>query len=146
MTTFRAMHESGCFVLPNPWDAGTAKYLQHLGFRALATTSAGPAFSPGLPDGPLPCDAMLDHIREIVARTPRPVNADFQDGYARDVDGVFANVANCAATGVAGLSIEDANPVPRDSSAPLYDRATAIDRVKAAREAIRASKRDVVLT
>ena len=137
------MHESGCFVLPNPWDVGTAKFLQHVGFRALATTSAGVAFSRGLPDGPVPCEAMLDHIREIVGSTPLPVNADFQDAYARDVDGVFANVAKCVATGVAGLSIEDATG---DLSAPLYDRAAAVERVKAAREAIHASKRDVVLT
>jgi 2-methylisocitrate lyase-like PEP mutase family enzyme len=142
---FRALHESGCFVLPNPWDAGTAVYLQHLGFEAVATTSAGFAFSRGLPDSvsAVPVNLVLAHVREIVEATTLPVNADFQNGYADDPEGVATNVALCIATGVAGLSIEDATG---DDSAPLYDSALAIDRVQAARAAIDASGIPVVLT
>src|ERR1019366_8431809 len=107
VAAFRALHTSGCFVLPNPWDAGSKLYLQHLGFKALATTSAGFAFSRGLPDSvqAVPRDTMLAHIREIVRATPLPVNADFQTGYAEDPEGVAANVTLCVATGAAGLSI-----------------------------------------
>jgi 2-methylisocitrate lyase-like PEP mutase family enzyme len=101
------MHESGCFVLPNPWDIGTAIYLERLGFKALATTSAGFAFSRGKSDGAVPRDEMLAHIREIVAATALPVNADFMAGYASEPEGVADNVRLCLATGVAGLSIED---------------------------------------
>jgi 2-methylisocitrate lyase-like PEP mutase family enzyme len=142
---FRALHESGCFVLPNPWDAGTAVYLQHLGFEAVATTSAGFAFSRGLPDSvsAVPVNLVLAHVREIVEATTLPVNADFQNGYADDPEGVATNLALCIATGVAGLSIEDATG---DDSAPLYDSALAIDRVQAARAAIDASGIPVVLT
>src|SRR6059036_1558506 len=104
---FRTMHESGCFVLPNPWDIGTAIYLEQLGFKALATTSAGFAFSRGKPDGGVPRDEMLSHIREIVEATTLPVNADFLAGYADEPEGVAANVRLSVATGVAGLSIED---------------------------------------
>src|SRR3977135_2607085 len=97
VAAFRALHASGCFVLPNPWDVGTALYLQHLGFEALATTSAGVAFSRGLPDtvAGIPRHVMLDHIRDVVAATPLPVNADFQNGYADDPNDVAANVALC---------------------------------------------------
>ena len=142
---FRDLHSSGCFVLPNPWDPGTARYLQHLGFAALATTSAGFAFSRGLPDevSAIPRDTMLGHIRDVVAATPLPVNADFQTGYADDPEGVAANVALCIATGVAGLSIEDATG---DSAAPLYEERLAIDRIRAARRAVDASGVPVVLT
>src|SRR5258705_13756614 len=100
---FRALHESGCFVLPNPWDVGTAVYLQHLGFEALATTSAGFAFSRGLPDSVavVSRDLMLEHVREVVEATPLPVNADFQNGYAHEPQDVAENVALCIATGVA---------------------------------------------
>jgi 2-methylisocitrate lyase-like PEP mutase family enzyme len=142
---FRALHESGCFVLPNPWDAGTAVYLQHLGFEAVATTSAGFAFSRGLPDSvsAVPVNLVLAHVREIVEATTLPVNADFQNGYADDPEGVATNLALFIATGVAGLSIEDATG---DDSAPLYDSALAIDRVQAARAAIDASGIPVVLT
>ena len=105
--TFRAMHESGCFVLPNPWDIGTAIYLEHLGFEALATTSAGFAFSRGKRDGGVPRDEMLAHIREIVEATTLPVNADFLAGYADQPEDVANNVRLCVSTGVAGLSIED---------------------------------------
>jgi 2-methylisocitrate lyase-like PEP mutase family enzyme len=142
---FRAMHESGCFVLPNPWDIGTAVYLRHLEFKALATTSAGAAFSRGLPDSvqAVSCDMMLTHIREIVEATPLPVNADFQTGYASEPEGVAANVKRCVATGVAGLSIEDATG---DKTTPLYEFDLAVDRIKAARAAIDASGSPVVLT
>src|SRR5215467_15759479 len=107
--TFRTLHASGCFVLPNPWDCGSAIYLEHLGFKALATTSAGFAFSKGLPDGPraVPRDMMLEHFREISGATSLPVNADFQNGYADEPERVAENVALCIETGVAGLSIED---------------------------------------
>ena len=155
IATFRELHASGCFVLPNPWDVGTAFYLQHLGFKALATTSAGFAFSRGLADSvsAVPRDLMLDHIREVVAATPLPVNADFQTGYAHEPEGVAANVALCVATGVAGLSIEDAleTGLPSEAEtskrpAPLYEFDLAVERIKAARAAIDASGIPVVLT
>jgi len=134
--TFRELHRAGCFVLPNPWDVGSAHYLQHLGFAALATTSAGYAFSRGLPDGGVGRDAMLAHIAELVNATDLPVNADFENGYADDPKGVAESVRLCVATGVAGLSIEDAAD-RRDS--PLYDLPLAVERIHAAREAIGAS-------
>jgi len=142
---FRALHESGCFVLPNPWDAGSAIYLEHLGFKALATTSAGFAFSKGLPDGPqfVPCEMMLGHFAEMAAATSLPVNADFQNGYADKPDAVAANVKWCIETGVAGLSIEDNSG---RSEEPLYELGLAVDRIKAARAAIDASGLGVVLT
>jgi len=140
---FRAMHESGCFVLPNPWDIGTAIYLERLGFKAIATTSAGFAFSRGKSDGAVPRDQMLAHIREIVEATALPVNADFLAGYADEPNGVAANVQLCIDTGVAGLSIED-NAGRAD--APLYEKKLAIERIRAARSAIDDSRTDVVLT
>lgn len=142
---FRELHKSGCFVLPNPWDAGSAVYLHHLGFKALATTSSGFAFSRGLPDDirANPLDAVLAHFREIVAATPLPVNADFQNGHANEPERVAKNVALCVATGVAGLSIEDSVV---DESKGLYDFALAVERVKAARRAIDQSGEPVVLT
>ena len=140
---FRALHESGCFVLPNPWDIGTAIYLEHLGFKALATTSAGFAFSRGKPDGGVPRDEMLAHIREIVKATALPVNADFHAGYADEPEDVAANVRLCVETGVAGLSIEDNTG---RSDCPLHEKKVAIDRIRAARSAIDASKTGVVLT
>lgn len=142
---FRALHEQGCFVLPNPWDVGSAIYLRHLGFKALATTSAGFAFTRGLPDSvaAVPRDMMLGHIGEVVAATPLPVNADFQTGYADEPEGVAANVALCIATGVAGLSIEDATG---DTAQPLYEVDLAVERIRAARMAIDASGTQVVLT
>ena len=141
--TFRALHESGCFVLPNPWDIGTAIYLEHLGFEALATTSAGFAFSRGKRDGSVPRDEMLAHIREIVGGTALPVNADFQSGYADEPEGVAANVRLCLATGVAGLSIEDSTG---QADPPLYGKELAVARIRAARSAIDASETGVVLT
>ncbi len=145
VSAFRKLHEEGCFVLPNPWDEGSAKCLQHLGFKALATTSAGLAFSRGLPDTvtALSRDTVLTHIREIVAATPLPVNADYQDGYAREPEDVAANVTLCIATGVAGLSIEDATG---DNNTPLYERNLAVERIRAARAAIDATNTAVVLT
>lgn len=140
---FRALHQSGCFVLPNPWDVGTAIYLQHLGFKALATTSAGFAFSRGLSDGKVPLDEMLAHIRDIAAATPLPVNADFLNGFAAEPEGVAANVKLCVETGVAGLSIEDSTG---NDDAPLYDERLAIERIRGARAMIDQSKIPVVLT
>src|SRR5207249_7746779 len=130
---FRVLHESGCFVLPNPWDIGTTIYLEHLGFEALATTSAGFAFSRAKPDGGVPRDEMLAHIREIVEATTLPVNADFLGGYADEPEDVAANVRLCLATGVAGLSIED-NTGRGDT--PLYEKKLAVQRVRAARAPI----------
>jgi 2-methylisocitrate lyase-like PEP mutase family enzyme len=141
--TFRKLHQSGCFVIPNPWDIGTARYLRYLGFQALATTSAGFAFSRGLPDGAAPRDTVLAHVAEIVAAVDLPVNADFESGYAHDPEGVAENVRLCVATGVAGLSIEDATG---DRATPLYDLPLAVERIRAARSAIDASGSGVLLT
>jgi 2-methylisocitrate lyase-like PEP mutase family enzyme len=143
--TFRQLHEQGCFVIPNPWDTGTAIALAAMGFPALATTSAGFAFARGRPDTPtaLSLDAVLDNIAEIVDAVDLPVNADFQAGYADDVQGLAVNVARCVATGVAGLSIEDASGSSDD---PLYSLPEAVDRIRAARSAIDESGTDVLLT
>ena len=143
VTKFRAMHDSGCFVLPNPWDVGTAVYLEHLGFNALATTSAGFAFSLGKRDGDVPRDEMLAHIREIVEATALPVNADFLNGFADKPEEVAANVKLCVDMGVAGLSIEDNS---QDPAAPLYEEHLAVERIRAARSAIDDSETGVVLT
>jgi|ERR1041385_670284 2-methylisocitrate lyase-like PEP mutase family enzyme len=142
---FRKLHESGCFVIPNPWDAGSARYLCRLGFQALATTSSGSAFSRGLPDGErgLPLEEALQHIAEITAATNLPVNADFQSGYASDPGGVAENVRLCLGTGVSGLSIEDATG---DRSDPLYEPQLAVERVQAARDAIDRAGSGVLLT
>jgi 2-methylisocitrate lyase-like PEP mutase family enzyme len=143
--TFRALHENGCFLIPNPWDIGSAKILHHLGFKALATTSAGLAFSRGLPDevSALSLDEVLTHCQDIVTATPLPVNADFQSGYSPDLEGLAKNVTLCVQTGVAGLSIEDATG---NDASPLYDEATAIERVRIARKAIDATGSGVILT
>jgi len=142
---FSVLHESGCFVMANPWDVGSARYLQHLGFQALATTSAGFAFSRGLPDSDsaVSRDQSLDHIAEVVAAVELPVNADFASGYGIDTSEVADSVARCVATGVAGLSIEDASG---ERSAPLYDLTVAVERVRAARQAIDQSGGGVLLT
>jgi 2-methylisocitrate lyase-like PEP mutase family enzyme len=142
---FRRLHESGCFLIPNPWDIGSACYLQHLGFQALATTSSGFSFSRGLPDGSsaVPLDMALRHFAEIAAAVEVPVNADFQDGYAEDPEGVAENVRLCVETGVAGLSIEDSTG---DRDRPLYEFPLAVERMKAARAAIDASGAGVLLT
>lgn len=143
--TFRALHERGCFVMPNPWDPGSARYLQRLGFQALATTSAGFAFSRGLPDSSraVPVDAVLGHLADIVNAVDLPVNADFESGYADNPDEVAVNVRRCVATGVAGLSIEDATG---DRARPLYELSLAIERIKSARAAIDESGSGVLLT
>src|SRR5437762_3397159 len=130
---FHKLHHSGCFAIPNPWDIGTTRYLQHLGFKAIATTSAGFAFSRGLSDGAVKRDDMLAHIKELVEATDIPVNADFENGYADDPNDVADSVRLCVETGVAGLSIEDA--ADRKES-PIYDVDLAIERIRAAREAI----------
>jgi 2-methylisocitrate lyase-like PEP mutase family enzyme len=140
--TFRTLHETGCFVIPNPWDIGTARYLAHLGFKALATTSAGFAFTRALPDSGVPRDLMLAHIREIVEATDLPVNADFEAGHARDPAGVAESVRLCIATGVAGLSIEDSTG---ERERPLYEIDTAVERMRAARAAIDKAGGDVLL-
>jgi 2-methylisocitrate lyase-like PEP mutase family enzyme len=144
---FRALHERGCFVIPNPWDVGSARYLQHLGFPALATTSSGFAFSQGLPDSGdeavIARDRSLAYIASITATVDLPVNADFMSGYGLEPEGVAESVSRCIATGVAGLSIEDATG---DSSSPLYDLPIAVERIRAARRAIDQSGDDVLLT
>jgi 2-methylisocitrate lyase-like PEP mutase family enzyme len=142
---FRKLHESGCFVIPNPWDVGTARYLRHLGFKALATTSSGFSFTKALPDTDwaVPVEMALAHIAEMVEATELPVNADFESGYAHEPEGVAANVRACVATGIAGLSIEDSTG---DKDKPLYDLDLAIERMRAARAAIDESGADVLLT
>ena len=144
-SAFRALHESGCFVIPNPWDVGSARYLQHLGFKALATTSAGFAFSQGLPDSDtaVSLDQTLKHIAEISSAVDLPVNADFSSGYAQDPAGVAASVARCVTTGAAGLSVEDSTG---DPARPLFELPVAIERLQAARQAIDSSGCDVLLT
>jgi 2-methylisocitrate lyase-like PEP mutase family enzyme len=139
---FRKLHEAGCFVIPNPWNVGTARYLQGLGFKALATTSAGHAHSLGYPDGAQSRDAVLAHYRELVEATDVPLNADFENGFADDPDGVADSVTRCIATGVAGLSIEDS---PK-SDTPLYAFDLSLARVKAARGAVDRAGGDVVFT
>jgi 2-methylisocitrate lyase-like PEP mutase family enzyme len=132
---FRTLHESGFFVIPNPWDVGTARYLRGLGFKALATTSSGFAFSHGLPDADwaVPRDAALEHIRSIASAVDIPINADFESGYAHSPNEVAENVRLCVSTGVAGLSIEDATG---DPNRPLYDLSLATERIRAAKQAI----------
>jgi len=145
--TFRALHERGCFVIPNPWDVGSARYLQHLGFPALATTSAGFAFSQGLPDSAdelvMTRERNLGYIANIAAAVDLPVNADFMSGYGVEPEDVAESVTRCIATGVAGLSIEDSTG---DRLSPLYDVRRAVERIRAARQAIDQSGDDVLLT
>ena len=142
---FRALHATGCFVIPNPWDAGSARYLQHLGFPALATTSAGFAFSQGLPDSDAAVsrDRSLRYIADVVAAVDLPVNADFASGYGTTPAEVAESVTLCVATGVSGLSVEDATG---DPSSPLFDLQTAVERVRAARAAIDQTGQEVLLT
>ena len=131
--TFRKLHAAGCFVIPNPWDVGSARYLQHLGFKALASTSAGFAFARGIADNAVGRDAVLEHLAELVAATDLPVNADFENAFAHDPKGVAESVRLCAQTGVAGLSIEDSTGT---ADAPLYELDHAVARIRAAREAL----------
>ena len=140
--TFRKLHESACFLIPNPWDIGSAHALASLGFKALATTSSGFAWSRAHADNAMDIEAVLAHCHEIVEATDLPVNADFEDGHARGIDGLKKNVRRCIETGVAGLSIEDSTG---DASQPLYGFDEAVARMRAARAAIDASGEDVML-
>jgi 2-methylisocitrate lyase-like PEP mutase family enzyme len=140
--TFYQMHQAGCFAIPNPWDVGSARVLQSLGFKALATTSSGFAWSQGRPDGGISRDMALAHLQEIVEATDIPVNADFESGFAADSARVAKNVRLAVETGVAGLSIEDSTG---DPAKPLYDLSTAIERIRAARKAIDKTGGDTLL-
>jgi 2-methylisocitrate lyase-like PEP mutase family enzyme len=142
ISAFRRMHESGCFVLPNPWDFASARWLRGLGFKALATTSAGAAWSMGFADNAINADQAIAHVRAIVEATELPVNADFEGGFAPDAAGVAKNVARCLDTGVAALSIEDST---RDKAKPLRDIPDAVERLKAARGAIDQSRTGALL-
>ena len=141
--TFRALHQQGCFVIPNPWDIGTARYLQHLGYTALASTSAGFAFAEGYADNAITRDMALAHLRELVAATDVPVNADFEGGFADAPEGVAESVTLAVATGVAGLSIEDSTG---DKDNPLYEFDLSVARIRAARAAIDKAGGDTILT
>ena len=140
--TFQKMHEAGCFVIPNPWDVGSAVYLQHVGFKALATTSSGLAWSMGRTDNRLPLDTVLAHLAQVVEATNVPVNADFESGFSRDAAGVGESVRMAVETGVAGLSIEDSTG---DADHPLFDIDTAVARMRAARVAIDKAGGDTLL-
>jgi 2-methylisocitrate lyase-like PEP mutase family enzyme len=139
---FHELHQSGCFVIPNPWDVGSARFLKSLGFQALATTSSGFAWSQGRPDGGISLDVALAHLAELCAATDLPVNADFESGFAADAAGVAESVRLACATGVAGLSIEDSTG---DAARPLFDLGTAVERMRAARAAIDQAGGDVLL-
>src|SRR5712692_2968680 len=141
--TFRRLHSSGCFVMPNPWDAGSARALEEIGFKALATTSAGFAWTLGRPDNQVTLDQALEHLRVVVDAVKVPVNADFEGGFAVDPKQVAANVKLAAATGIAGLSIEDSTG---DEADPLHEFDLAVERVRAARRAIDESGTGIVLT
>jgi methylisocitrate lyase len=140
---FRQLHESGCFVIPNPWDVGSARLLATLGFPALATTSSGFAWSLGKPDNRVTLEEALTHLRAVAAAVAVPVNADFEGGFATAPEAVAANVAAATATGVAGLSIEDSTG---DASNPLFELTLAVDRIRAARRAIVDSGTGILLT
>ena len=139
---FHRLHETGCFVIPNPWDVGSAKFLQGLGFKALATTSSGFAWSHGHPDGGMSRDRVLDHLTDMVEATDLPINADFESGFAPDAAGVAESVRRAVETGVAGLSIEDSTG---DASQPLYELDAAVERIRAARKAIDKAGGDTLL-
>lgn len=143
IAAFHRLHASGCFVMPNPWDAGSAKLVERLGFPAVATTSSGFAWTRGRDDGGVAIEGVLDHLRDIVGAVNVPVNADFEGGYAIEPEDVAANVTRAVATGIAGLSIEDSTG---HATEPLYDFDRAVDRVKAARAAIDRSGTGVVFT
>lgn len=140
---FHRLHSSGCFVMPNPWDAGSARALQGLGFQALATTSAGYAWTLGRPDNQAFLDPTLEHLRNVAGAVSVPVNADFEGGFADDPEQAAANVKLAVATGIAGVSIEDSTGDPAD---PLYPFDLAVERVRAARRAIDESGTGVLLT
>ena len=139
---FRQLHEAGCFAIPNPWDIGSALYLQSLGFKALATTSSGFAWSQGRADGRVARERVLAHLRELVTATDVPLNADFENGFAADSAGVGDSVRRCVETGVAGLSIEDSTG---DAAAPLFELSMAVERIRAARRAIDSAGGDTLL-
>jgi len=139
---FQQLHAAGCFVIPNPWDIGSARFLQGLGFKALATTSSGFAWSQGRPDGGITRDSALAHLEEIVAATDLPVNADFENGFALDAADVAESVRLAIATGVAGLSIEDSTG---DAAKPLYEVGAAVERIRSARRAIDKAGGDTLL-
>jgi 2-methylisocitrate lyase-like PEP mutase family enzyme len=139
---FRRLHETGCFVLPNPWDVGSARYLQSLGYKALATTSSGFAWSHGHRDGGMSRDRVLDHLTEMVEATDLPINADFESGFAPDAAGVTDSVRLAVETGVAGLSIEDSTG---DAAKPLFELDAAVERIRAARKAIDKSGGETLL-
>ena len=143
VATFQRLHASGCFVMPNPWDAGSARALEQMGFRALATTSAGFAWTLGRADNQVTLNQVLEHLRSIVAAVKVPVNADFEGGFAVDPQQVSENVKLAADTGIAGLSIEDSTG---DAAHPLHDFDLAVARVRAARRAIDESGTGIVLT
>ena len=138
---FRALHQSGCFAIPNPWDGGSAQRLAQAGFEALASTSAGAAWALGRADGEMDVDEVLEHLRFMTLITDLPLNADFEAGFANTLDGVATNVTRCVATGVAGLSIEDKDP----RTGAFYPREAAVARIKAARAAIDRTGADVML-
>lgn len=140
--TFHRLHESGCFLIPNPWDVGSARFLQSQGFKALATTSSGFAWSHGHRDGAMSRDRVLDHLAAMVEATDLPINADFESGFAPDAAGVGESVRLAALTGVAGLSIEDSTG---NHAHPLYDLETAVERIRAARKAIDQAGGDTLL-
>ena len=140
---FRRLHAEGCFVMPNPWNVGTAVALEQMGFTALATTSAGHAWSLARPDTGVRRDEALEHLRRIANAVDVPLNADFEHGFTRDPDGVAVNVQLAAATGIAGLSIEDSTGDPGE---PLFPFDLAVERIRAAREAIDESDTGVLLT
>ena len=140
--TFRQLHEAGCFAIPNPWDIGSACFLQSLGFKALASTSSGFAWSIGRPDNAITREAALTHLRELVAATDLPVNADFENGFGADSAGVAESVRLAVETGVAGLSIEDSTG---DAATPLFSMETAVERIRAARDAIDKAGGDTLL-
>jgi 2-methylisocitrate lyase-like PEP mutase family enzyme len=140
---FHELHARGCFLIPNPWDIGSARFLQGLGFKALATTSAGFAWSIARPDGAVARDLAIAHLREMVAATDVPMNADFENGFAADASGVAESVRLAVESGVAGLSIEDSTG---DSARPLFDLDTAVARMRAARGAIDKAGGDTFLT
>lgn len=140
---FRALHAQGTFVMPNPWDVGSAVFLASLGFPALASTSAGMAFAAGRPDGGMAFEAVLTHLAALADATALPLNADFENGFADEPEDVAANVARAAETGIAGLSIED---YTGDPARPFYDLGHAVERIRAARAALDASVPGVVLT
>lgn len=140
--TFRKLHESGCFVIPNPWDVGSARALQGMGFKALASTSAGFAWSIGKSDNRITLDDICTHLTALCGATDLPVNADFEGGFAVEPEGVGANVSRAATTGVAGLSIEDSTG---DKANPIFEKGLAVERIRAARKAIDTDKSDVLL-